>query len=108
MQGSWGELAGEPLGPHSFTEFQRWTTDSLGCRRSDPRVAKLTRRPSIARRHGMGGFQLIVGIVPVVVIVIFIIATSVRILREYDRAVMFRFVLAARRRLCLASWRRST
>ncbi len=56
----------------------------------------------------MGGFQLIVGIVPVVVIVIFVIATSVRILLEYERAVIFRFVLAARRRLCLASWRRST
>src|SRR5258705_13628839 len=39
----------------------------------------------------MGGFELIVGIVPVVVIVIFIIATSVRILREYERAVIFRF-----------------
>ena len=32
----------------------------------------------------MGGFELIVGIVPVVVIVIFIMATSVRILREYE------------------------
>ena len=39
----------------------------------------------------MGGFELIVGIVPVVVIVIFVIATSVRILREYERAVIFRF-----------------
>ena len=39
----------------------------------------------------MGGFELIVGIVPVVVIVIFIMATSVRILREYERAVIFRF-----------------
>jgi regulator of protease activity HflC (stomatin/prohibitin superfamily)/uncharacterized membrane protein YeaQ/YmgE (transglycosylase-associated protein family) len=46
---------------------------------------------SIRRRHGMGGFQLIVGIVPVVVLVIFVIATSVRILREYERAVIFRF-----------------
>jgi regulator of protease activity HflC (stomatin/prohibitin superfamily) len=44
----------------------------------------------------MGGFELIVGIVPVVVIVIFVMATSVRILREYERAVIFRFVLAAR------------
>ena len=39
----------------------------------------------------MGGFQLIVGIVPVVVVGIFVIATSVRILREYERAVIFRF-----------------
>jgi hypothetical protein len=39
----------------------------------------------------MGGFELIVGIVPVVVIVIFVLATSVRILREYERAVIFRF-----------------
>jgi len=39
----------------------------------------------------MGGFELIIGIVPVVVIVIFVIATSVRILREYERAVIFRF-----------------
>jgi hypothetical protein len=39
----------------------------------------------------VGGFELIVGIVPVVVIVIFIMATSVRILREYERAVIFRF-----------------
>ncbi len=43
----------------------------------------------------MGGFQLIVGIVPVVVIVIFVIATSVRILLEYERAVIFRFVLVS-------------
>jgi regulator of protease activity HflC (stomatin/prohibitin superfamily) len=39
----------------------------------------------------VGGFELIVGIVPVVVIVIFVFATSVRILREYERAVIFRF-----------------
>ena len=39
----------------------------------------------------MGGFELIFGIVPVVVIVIFIIASSVRILREYERGVIFRF-----------------
>ncbi len=39
----------------------------------------------------MGGFELIFGIVPVVVIVIFVMATSVRILREYERAVIFRF-----------------
>jgi regulator of protease activity HflC (stomatin/prohibitin superfamily) len=39
----------------------------------------------------MGGFELIFGIVPVVVIVIFIMATSVRILRDYECAVIFRF-----------------
>jgi regulator of protease activity HflC (stomatin/prohibitin superfamily) len=39
----------------------------------------------------MGGFELIFGIVPVVVIVIFVMATSVRILRDYERAVIFRF-----------------
>ena len=39
----------------------------------------------------MGGFALIFGIVPVVVIVIVIMATSVRILRDYERAVIFRF-----------------
>jgi regulator of protease activity HflC (stomatin/prohibitin superfamily) len=39
----------------------------------------------------MGGFELIFGIVPVVVIVIVVMATSVRILRDYERAVIFRF-----------------
>ncbi|HEV8441419.1 MAG TPA: slipin family protein [Methylomirabilota bacterium] len=39
----------------------------------------------------MGGFEVIFGIVPVVVIVIFVIASSVRILREYERGVIFRF-----------------
>ena len=39
----------------------------------------------------MGGFDLIFGIVPVVVIVMFVTATSVRILRDYERAVIFRF-----------------
>jgi regulator of protease activity HflC (stomatin/prohibitin superfamily) len=39
----------------------------------------------------MGGFELIFGVIPVVVIVVFVIATSVRILREYERAVIFRF-----------------
>jgi regulator of protease activity HflC (stomatin/prohibitin superfamily) len=39
----------------------------------------------------MGGFALIFGIVPIVVIVIVIMATSVRILRDYERAVIFRF-----------------
>ena len=52
----------------------------------------------------MGGFELIVGIVPVVVIVIFVIATSVRILREYERAVIFRF--GRRANAVLQSWRR--
>ena len=33
----------------------------------------------------MGGFELIFGIVPIVVIVIVIMATSVRILRDYER-----------------------
>ena len=39
----------------------------------------------------MGGFALIFGIVPIVVIVIVVMATSVRILRDYERAVIFRF-----------------
>ena len=39
----------------------------------------------------MGGFELVVGIVPVFIIVIIVIASSVRILREYERAVIFRF-----------------
>ncbi len=39
----------------------------------------------------MGGFELIFGIVPVIVIVIFVIASAVRILREYERGVIFRF-----------------
>jgi len=38
----------------------------------------------------MGGFELIFGIVPLVGIVI-VMATSVRILRDYERAVIFRF-----------------
>jgi|SRR5262245_8474440 len=38
----------------------------------------------------MGGFELNVGVVLVMVIVIFVLATSVRILREYERAVIFR------------------
>lgn len=44
----------------------------------------------------MGGFELIFGIVPVAVIVIVVMATSVRILREYERAVIFRFGRRAR------------
>ncbi len=39
----------------------------------------------------MGGFELLFGIVPVVVIAIFVIGSSVRILREYERGVIFRF-----------------
>ncbi len=39
----------------------------------------------------MGGFELIFGIVPVVVILIFVIGSSVRVLREYERGVIFRF-----------------
>ena len=39
----------------------------------------------------MGGFEVTFGIVPIVVIVIVITATSVRILRDYERAVIFRF-----------------
>ena len=39
----------------------------------------------------MSGFELIWGLVPVIVIVVFVIATSVRILREYERGVIFRF-----------------
>jgi regulator of protease activity HflC (stomatin/prohibitin superfamily) len=39
----------------------------------------------------MSGFEMIFGIVPVVVIVLFVIGSSVRILREYERAVIFRF-----------------
>ncbi len=39
----------------------------------------------------MSGFELIFGIVPVLVIVLFVVGSSVRILREYERAVIFRF-----------------
>jgi regulator of protease activity HflC (stomatin/prohibitin superfamily) len=39
----------------------------------------------------MSGFEYIFGVVPVVVIAIFVFASSVRILREYERAVIFRF-----------------
>jgi regulator of protease activity HflC (stomatin/prohibitin superfamily) len=44
----------------------------------------------------MGGFELLFGVVPVVVIVVFVIGSSVRILREYERAVIFRFGRRAR------------
>jgi len=39
----------------------------------------------------MDGFGLIFAIVPVIVIVMFVLASSVRILREYERGVIFRF-----------------
>jgi regulator of protease activity HflC (stomatin/prohibitin superfamily) len=39
----------------------------------------------------MGGFELIWGLVPVIVIAVFVIVSSVRILREYERGVIFRF-----------------
>src|SRR4051812_3632073 len=39
----------------------------------------------------MGGFELAFGIVPVVIIAIFVFVSSVRILREYERGVIFRF-----------------
>jgi regulator of protease activity HflC (stomatin/prohibitin superfamily) len=39
----------------------------------------------------MGGFEFLFGILPVLVIVAFVIASSVRILREYERGVIFRF-----------------
>jgi regulator of protease activity HflC (stomatin/prohibitin superfamily) len=39
----------------------------------------------------MSSFDLIWGLVPVIVIVVFVIASSVRILREYERGVIFRF-----------------
>src|SRR3989449_11493979 len=44
----------------------------------------------------MGGFELIFGLVPVIVIVIFVLASAVRILREYERGVIFRFGRQAR------------
>src|SRR5262249_22348240 len=43
------------------------------------------------RRRTMSGFELIWGLIPAIVIAVFVIATSVRILREYERAVIFRF-----------------
>jgi regulator of protease activity HflC (stomatin/prohibitin superfamily) len=44
----------------------------------------------------MGGYEVLFGIVPVLVIVVFVIGSSVRILREYERAVIFRFGRRAR------------
>ncbi|MET0849544.1 MAG: slipin family protein [Candidatus Rokuibacteriota bacterium] len=42
------------------------------------------------------GFEMLFGIVPVVIIALFVIGTSVRILREYERGVIFRFGRRAR------------
>jgi regulator of protease activity HflC (stomatin/prohibitin superfamily) len=39
----------------------------------------------------MGGYELIFGLIPAILIVIFIVSSSVRILREYERGVIFRF-----------------
>src|SRR5262245_6751794 len=39
----------------------------------------------------MSGFELIWGLIPAIVIAVFILGTSVRILREYERGVIFRF-----------------
>jgi regulator of protease activity HflC (stomatin/prohibitin superfamily) len=39
----------------------------------------------------MPGFELLFGVLPVLVIAVFVLASSVRILREYERAVIFRF-----------------
>src|SRR5262252_9338600 len=39
----------------------------------------------------MSGFELIWGLIPVIVIAVFIIGSSVRVLREYERGVIFRF-----------------
>ena len=44
----------------------------------------------------MGGFDLIYGLVPVLVIALFVFGTSVRIVREYERVVVFRFGRRAR------------
>jgi len=44
----------------------------------------------------MEGFQLLFGIIPVVVILLYIFFSSFRILREYERAVIFRFGRQAR------------
>src|ERR1044071_6622424 len=44
----------------------------------------------------MGGFEMSVGLILVVVIALFVIASSVKVLREYERAVIFRFGRRAR------------
>jgi regulator of protease activity HflC (stomatin/prohibitin superfamily) len=39
----------------------------------------------------MSGFELLFGVLPVVAILVFVIGSSVRVLREYERGVIFRF-----------------
>src|SRR5262245_63483705 len=39
----------------------------------------------------MGGFEWLFGVIPVIVIGVLVIVSSVRILREYERGVIFRF-----------------
>jgi regulator of protease activity HflC (stomatin/prohibitin superfamily) len=39
----------------------------------------------------MGGFELLFGVIPVVILAVFVIGSSVRVLREYERGVIFRF-----------------
>ncbi len=39
----------------------------------------------------MEGFQLLFGIIPVIVILLYVFFSSFRILREYERGVIFRF-----------------
>ncbi len=81
-----------PRPPEGY-DLHAWAGPCRRAERGGGRTCLECRRgnPSIPRRHGMGGFELIVGIVPVLVVVIFVFATSVRILREYERAVIFRF-----------------
>src|SRR3990172_10291214 len=52
-----------------------------------------SRQPAVGPRGDtrMSGFEMLFGIVPVLVIAIFVIGSSVRILRDYERAVIFRF-----------------
>src|SRR3972149_3826646 len=52
-----------------------------------------SRQPAAGPRGDtrMSGFEMLFGIVPVLVIAIFVIGSSVRILRDYERAVIFRF-----------------
>ena len=39
----------------------------------------------------MGGFEMSVGLILVLIVAVFVIGSSVKILREYERAVIFRF-----------------
>ena len=39
----------------------------------------------------MGGFEMSIGLILVLIVGVFVIASSVKILREYERAVIFRF-----------------